>query len=367
MGFFNFWYNLKFFLRRMPKKILVAICIFLIVCIAHLKGYCTYVEDYQLNYMPTDVIQAYKLEYDVYAYRFIRECITQGSRNGGTLPSTLQLPLRQIAQGTDIQTYFNFMPAKYMNLYIKENNSSVNINGYSVGLFITTATPTSSQNYSYEYALTSSTVEYGELVQQYFQQGRFVTLDTFHHSYTSSTTNNKAWLLMAFTNYIPPDLYDTIYQLATNTFNYNMAQTTLTTIDNHIQELNQQIENMNDFLQDDTTSQYTQNDLPSDSMNDITASEFNGIFTKIYNKFTQASVEPISLTLPYMNYTFTVSPYYLYNAIYSIGWTPLYNLITLMWYYGISLYIVKDIYKYINQIKNGNISHTDTNIKTEML
>lgn len=363
MGFFNFWYNLKFFLRRMPKKILVAICIFLIICITHLKGYC--IEHVIVDNIPNyDVINYQTLRFQKDFNLLLQAEINYAKQHNNIFHNRF----KSLCGYMWLPQLKFWCTSEYQQMYFPV--ALINQPSYIYYGFITTYSQGADETINFPQSPnTSSTVAFQIDADKWTNarynyvytdvNGNITTLD----NWGTSDIIIPIGCDKMFTQY----QIDCINMIANDTFDFASYTEILNNISQNIEEINDNLSDLNNYLQDDTISQYSQNDLPSDSMNDITANEFNGIFTKMYNKFTQASVDPITLTLPYMNYTFTVSPYYLYNAIYNIGWTPLYNLISLMWYYGISLYIVKDIYKYINQIKNGNISHTDTNIKTEML
>lgn len=158
--------------------------------------------------------------------------------------------------------------------------------------------------------------------------------------------------------------------LGDGTFDFTTTDEILNDISEKLDETNQQLEDMNDFFNSDTTPTISNNDLPSDNLTDITSSGFDGIFTKIYNKTTNGQSEYIRVTIPYMNYTFIVTSDFLENLIYNQSFIQGYTLrtfIQLLWCFFIFRYIVLDIYKYINDFKNGNISKTDTNIKADML
>lgn len=365
MGFYSFYYHLKQFLRRMPKKLLVAFCIFLIVCIAHLKGYC-YTESYILNYSGTDIVQAYRLEYDTNFYRFVREAITLGTRNGGQLPSQLKTTFAQMSGADHFK--MNIFTSDYGNTFVYENGQLLNMSDYSIGLFITTGNASQHSTYTYEDTRYSSTVEYCQFMTSYYSNGRIVTINLNNHTYTNSTTSNRAWIIDAYDTYIPNELYNIIYDLGNGLFDFNMAQTTLTTIDNHIQELNEETENMNDFLQDDTVDNYTQNDLPQSNITDPTESTFNGIFNRLYTAISNDSYHSVTIPLKFGQWdkSFSLNSNSL-DFMRGDRNRDLVAFIELIWSFIIYYYILRDIYNMVNDLSQGKIAEKVDNIKTQLL
>lgn len=134
--------------------------------------------------------------------------------------------------------------------------------------------------------------------------------------------------------------------------------------------INQQIINQGtetrDTLTDSNISQdnadYT---LPTDSTNDITQEGFNSIFERIRSTFTSGSSTPIVVTIPFTNKSFTIS----YDTVYgSANLGLVRSIIESFWWFVISLFITKDIFKKIEKIKTGNIEFTETaNIKEDIL
>lgn len=367
MGFFNPFYYLKYLLRRFPKKILVLICIFLIICLCHLKGYC--VDDVNsVNVPNADIVQLYKLEIDRnFAIVISRtlENYKQFGRIDGNIKNFFNLATSSNIYAIGCYSY------NYSNLYFSKNNVYLNDSpAFITCVFVnknnyydedTIVIPgIDNSNYSSSRSLSASKYSNATIVRVN-SSGTAMYLGTGY----------DVVLIDAFRNYIPIEFYDIMKSLGDGTFDFTTTDEILNDISEKLDETNQQLEELNNFFNDNTTPTITTNDLPTDTMSDVTSSGLNGIFTKIYNKTTNSNVETISITIPYLNYTFTLNSNYLQQQLSNWGLFPngasFVYVIHIIWAYFIYRYIVLDIYKYINDIKNGNISKTDTNIKADML
>lgn len=126
----------------------------------------------------------------------------------------------------------------------------------------------------------------------------------------------------------------------------------------------------NDFMKDeDTSGVNTDFSNPSGSTSDSTASAFDGIFMRFYNSMTSnSSGVAIDVPIPFTNKNISI-PSNLTRNILSQYMGQLFNdLLPLVWYFLVGLYILKDMAKIIQDIKSGDImTKTDTNIKTDML
>ena len=105
--------------------------------------------------------------------------------------------------------------------------------------------------------------------------------------------------------------------------------------------------------------------LPTDNTTDITSSGFDTIFNTIYNTVSGTTSNPLVITLPFVNKSFTISKETVYGNL-DLG--LLGTLINTVWFFIVSIFIVNDISKKINKIKSGNIDNIEnTNIKEDML
>lgn len=136
---------------------------------------------------------------------------------------------------------------------------------------------------------------------------------------------------------------------------------TISAIDKQTQATENLI-NTNTSIEDD---EIIQSGVITEDNEDITASGFNNIFNAFYNGIT-AEPTDIVLPIPYVNKNITINPNFLRDLLGDNN--ILIKLIESFYFFIVSLYIVKDIEKIIEKIKNGDIAtSTDTNIKADML
>lgn len=134
-----------------------------------------------------------------------------------------------------------------------------------------------------------------------------------------------------------------------------------------IEEQTQEMQDMNNFLQDenvdDTSIQITQ-----DTTTDITANISDNIFNTLMNAFTSNSTGSVSFNL--FGKDITLQGNTTSNLLTTINATVILNIINSFWYFLFAYFIYKDINKFIENIKSGDIltaKNTDTNIKANML
>lgn len=374
MGFFKLFYYLKRILYKIPKKILIYLLIFVIYFVFVFSP-SSHASQIDVNNVPNaDIIDLYQKQIDHNFYVFTYRAIESAKRNNNTFDGNFKSFCRS---ATTQNAVFGIYTPNYYNLYFKRNGTYLNDSESWLCLCWTNP-----QNY-----IDDDTVVIPGTSNSNYSSSREVSCSVYSNatvSRFSTTTTNPSFygntgynvtLIDAFKNYIPSDLYDVLYSIGNDTFSFTNDNQVLQEISEKIDETNDQLEQMNDFFNSDTTPTVTPSDLPSDSMNDITASGFNGIFTKIYNEVTYDNNSRIKITIPYVNYEFYLYSNYLSNTFSSIplfqnfswGDYSILTFIQLLWSFAIYRYIVLDIYKYINEIKNGNISTTDTNIKADML
>lgn len=148
------------------------------------------------------------------------------------------------------------------------------------------------------------------------------------------------------------------------------AQATQNAINNQttkIEEQTNSINDMSDFMQDDSFSSDSITDsMPSsDEFQDVTESGFDNIFTTLRNAFTSDNYQDVEFVVPFSNGQKITIPS---NLTENIIPTAIKTLIQMVYWYFIARFIVKDIASYIEKAKSGDIfSSSDTNIKTDML
>lgn len=133
-----------------------------------------------------------------------------------------------------------------------------------------------------------------------------------------------------------------------------------------VEEMKEDVKAMKDFVTNTNKSVDTQ--LPSDSgTSDVTADGFNNIFMRFYNLMTQNNIwTTVNIPIPFTNNSITLRGVDIVDFWISLGVID--TLVYAVWYFLVSLYIVKDIQKIIQKVQDGSImTSSDTNIKTEML
>lgn len=153
------------------------------------------------------------------------------------------------------------------------------------------------------------------------------------------------------------DLIDTQQEVADNTAEMIQQQ----------EEIKEGIDDLNEFLSDDTTDSTTITDnMPTnDDFQDVTESGFDNIFTTLRNAFTSDNYQDLEFIVPFSNGQKITLPS---NLTENIIPTAIKTLIQMVYWYFISRFIVKDIAGYIEKAKSGDVfNSSDTNIKTDML
>lgn len=104
----------------------------------------------------------------------------------------------------------------------------------------------------------------------------------------------------------------------------------------------------------------------ADTTVDITQDGFNTIFNTLQTYFTSNNGGSLTITLPFVNKTITISKATVFGNFKQLS--TIENFASLVWYFVISLYIVKSIQKMINKIKGGNLENVvDNNVKADIL
>lgn len=127
------------------------------------------------------------------------------------------------------------------------------------------------------------------------------------------------------------------------------------------------INNVNDSINNDNVEDSSIT-MVEDTSENPTDSGFDNIFTIIYNAFCNTSSSPLTITIPYINESFSIQPNMLSNSLKKDSrLNAILVFIQSFWWFKISLFIFKDVNNYIEEFKNGNITTDDGNIKTEVL
>lgn len=132
------------------------------------------------------------------------------------------------------------------------------------------------------------------------------------------------------------------------------------------QEQNQLQQEQNEILTDDNVDTEGLEFATDDTVNPTTDG-FNTLFNTVYNAFCNTSSEPLTITLPYINETFTIQPNVVSNGMQKAGLGVVVSLINSFYYFSVCLFIYKDIAKIVDNLKSGNITSDCGNVKTEVL
>lgn len=125
---------------------------------------------------------------------------------------------------------------------------------------------------------------------------------------------------------------------------------------------NQTIE---DILTDTTDPDDDFFELPSVEVNDTTANFFDALFMGLYNAFN--TEEDITLTIPIRDHNYTISTAQ-FNLMNNEGFNPLKAFFSALWVFGIGYWILKDIRKIFDRIKDGNVEGAvNEDVKANMM
>lgn len=152
---------------------------------------------------------------------------------------------------------------------------------------------------------------------------------------------------------------DTSNDSVVNAIN-NSNQSITNEISNSSQDV---INNMNN---NDVNDVDTDGILNADTTQDITQTGFDTIFTTLRDYFTTNKNSSMSLNLPFVNKTIVISKSTIFGNFKQLP--TIENLASVVWYFVISLYIVKQLEHIINKIKSGNLEQSvDNNVKADIL
>lgn len=143
---------------------------------------------------------------------------------------------------------------------------------------------------------------------------------------------------------------------------------------NRLQQENNQLQNQGNQLQQEQNNLLKDDNVNTDGFefakdNTVNPTEngFNSLFTSIYNTFCSTESKPLTITLPYINQTFSINPNLVSGAMQKAGLGVVTTLIHSFYYYCVCLFIYKDINKIIEHLKSGNLTADCGNVQTEVL
>lgn len=132
-------------------------------------------------------------------------------------------------------------------------------------------------------------------------------------------------------------------------------------------QIQQSTTDINDNLNNNDVSDVdTSGITDADTTVDITQNGFNSIFNTLQTYFTSNNGGSLTLTLPFVKKSITISKATVFGNFKQLS--TIENFSSLVWYFVISLYIVKQIQRMINKIKGGNLEDVvDNNVKADIL
>lgn len=264
-------------------------------------------------------------------------------------------------------------------------------------LFINSGTDTYNSNYSYKLYIENNgpynvgTLDIDRFINVIESSNTYqfgVPRSYLSNYYVLKNNDNLHFYLRVFDGSVMIDDFDlgsfvlNAQQSTLDTANAESSKQLQSTMENNQQQTNEKLDNLqqtqeqtNDKLQniDDTVNNpdvdnVTDDTLPQDTTEDITANAVDGLFTSIYNAFCTGEPRNIVFPIPFTNKSITLDPNYLRNSLTSANAGFLISFIEAFWWYFVSRIIIKDIIKKVNLIKSGNIEKLeDTNIKGDML
>lgn len=118
----------------------------------------------------------------------------------------------------------------------------------------------------------------------------------------------------------------------------------------------------------DSTITSTSDDLPNDNTTDITDGGFTTVFNSIRDTFKSKTGKSVELVIPFVNKKFSISKQTVYGNLSTEVMNYLQTFVNSVWYFSISLFILKDISNKIKKIKTGDIENLENdNIKEDIL
>lgn len=191
------------------------------------------------------------------------------------------------------------------------------------------------------------------------------------YCYTIYDDNQKAPLTVSLAEsfVLSPSFMDLFsqYGLITDTSDDNVVNAINQSNANITNEISNSTDKINNNLNNnDVSSVDTSGITNADTTVDITQDGFNSIFNTLQTYFTSNNGGSLTITLPFVNKTITISKATVFGNFKQLS--TIENFASLAWYFVISLYIVKSIQRMINKIKGGNLEDVvDNNVKADIL
>lgn len=267
-------------------------------------------------------------------------------------------------------------------IYVQDNLSSYSERYVVYSGYLTAMNSTCQSTYSYDNLVFTNV----PVINGTFQVlGGIGESGCYYNSSFGTTKSLK--IALAFSSVVSPQFlelfreYGYVSDSNFNTVNNNInnmnsnissqANQTRQEIEKSANKINDKIENstnkINDNLNNNDTSEIDTSGITnSDTTVDITQDGFNSIFNTLQTYFTSNNGGSMVLTIPFVNKSITISKSSVYGNFEQLS--TIENLASIVWYFVISLYIVKQVQNMINKIKSGNLEDVvDNNIKADIL
>ena len=372
-----------FLVGYFKKKLLVVLLLFLFISsyVGGLnKSYATASETYDTEQLIIDAYEQAESTWIVWATQYIENNGGIDNDSDNTIAAIKEV-LESVRAGYNI----------YFDRTNNSNNSSAFDGSINVYLYYFGSNTTINWTQNGQWTSYSTGYTYSNVVNSGISGGALFKLTndlTFSKRFSSFPSTYGGYfipravfikydnILNNMVNKYIPSSYGTGESINANIVGWNNLIIGINNLNQSMQENTEQqkettdeVKKLNDFMKSDDVEENSY-DMPTDNpTQDITDSGFNGIFTKLYNKINNWSgdgVEGISYPIPFTNQRIYVRADLTENIVNN--WGQLKTLLNLVWYVLVSLYVVKDIQKYIDGLKTGEIlTKSDTNIKSEML
>lgn len=356
MGYFNFIYKLSRILSN--KKLLKAFIFIVLVCllIFSLSNTSQAVSSYNEEY--ADPYNAFTTNYGAIQRDFILRFANSIS-NGDISSAQLQAIKNFITSGDYVVHFY------YNSLGEYDNSSPLNKNVLKVNFYAwdSISSPTTT---NYDWFGIRGITNYRINLSQSYVQVRYDG-DTYSYRTFSDSSVTLPYAYLNYFDEVTTSYFNNIVSDdgSVNTVLNNML-IQMGYISANTEDTSEELGEIKDFIKDKNASDssYNQN---STTVNDNYSSSVNDLYSDIVEAFgvDGGFAQSIILPIPFTDETITI-PSTLVSS--RVSGTFIETIVTLFWWYIIGSFILKDILKYIDKLKSGDvISGSDTNIKADML
>lgn len=174
-------------------------------------------------------------------------------------------------------------------------------------------------------------------------------------------SNNSFYLPNILVNYYPQTTVDFVSAINNND-TYLLQQ-----IVTNSSRTATATEKIQEILEDKTVSDSSYNQS-SVTVPDSSSTDLSGAFSTLKNVFVGGSDVDIVLPVPFVNKSITIDSSFVRDALVDNGGSVIVTLVELAYYFVLSVFIVKDVNRYLTKLKNGSIADSnENNIKAEIL